>query len=392
MHLYGCKRIMFLHNFFKRSFKAFILGQVLLSFTAFPAQSTQCSLGKAYKVAVFQAGSYSDFQKVFRQTTLALQRNGFINGELIDRNFLLDKNNSFQKMAQKTHGGCIEFVEDGFYDGYWDHDKAKDLADTLKNRIKSSNDISMVWALGTVAGQMLTDSSLNVPVLVMTPTDPESSGIIGPGEFSNKKNIHVQKEMNRYESELRLFYNTFKFKNLGVIIDDNPINQPGQAVPIIRKLSQELKFNLIECKGPVIGDNHAKTQSAFSTCALNLAANDAVDAVYVPMGNGASPDNFYYQIKPLIDRKLPIFSQTGENEVQMGALMALSNADLQASGEFEARVIERIVKGEKPEMISQYYYAPLNLCLNLETARLIDFKPSFDLLIGVDLVFDRIKK
>ena len=198
--------------------------------------------------------------------------------------------------------------------------------------------------------------------------------------------------MNRYESELRLFYNTFKFKNLGVIIDDNPINQPGQAVPIIRKLSQELKFNLIECKGPVIGDNHAKTQSAFSTCALNLAANDAVDAVYIPMGNGASPDNFYYQIKPLIDRKLPIFSQTGENEVQMGALMALSNADLQASGEFEARVIERIVKGEKPEMISQYYYAPLNLCLNLETARLIDFKPSFDLLIGVDLVFDRIKK
>ncbi|WP_295483745.1 hypothetical protein, partial [uncultured Succinatimonas sp.] len=238
---------MFLHNFFKRSFKAFILGQVLLSFAAFSAQSTQCSLGNAYKVAVFQAGSYSDFQKVFRQTTLALQRNGFINGELIDRNFLLDKNNSFQKMAQKTHGGCIEFVEDGFYDGYWDHDKAKELADTLKNRIKSSNDISMVWALGTVAGQMLTDSSLNVPVLVMTPTDPESSGIIGPGEFSNKKNIHVQKEMNRYESELRLFYNTFKFKNLGVIIDDNPINQPGQAVPIIRKLSQELKFNLIEC-------------------------------------------------------------------------------------------------------------------------------------------------
>ena len=125
---------MFLHNFFKRSFKAFILGQVLLSFAAFSAQSTQCSLGKAYKVAVFQAGSYTDFQKVFRQTTLALQRNGFINGELIDRNFLLDKNNSFQEMAQKTQGGCIEFVEDGFYDGYPGIRRRPDRSDQGRRR------------------------------------------------------------------------------------------------------------------------------------------------------------------------------------------------------------------------------------------------------------------
>ena len=345
---------------------------LMLSLTLIPSafasdtSNSTCPLGKAFKVAVFQAGSYGDFQKVFRQTTIALQKKDLIKGPLLDPTFTHDKEGVYERFSKDSQGGCIEFVSDGFYNGLWNSEYTQDLANELKERV------------------------LGIPVLVMTPTDPERSGIVGPGEFSDKENVHAQKEVNRYDSELRLFYNIFKFEDLGVIIDSNPDNHAGQAVPVIRNLAHEKRFYLIECQGDIIGDDPKLTQSEFSKCAKYLSSQ--VDAVYIPMGNGASPTNFYEQIKPLLDHKIPVFSQSGESEVEMGALMALSNSDLQASGEFEANVIEQLVQGKKAHEISEYYYAPLNLCLNLESARLIGYKPDFELLVGVDKVYQTIKR
>ncbi len=373
---------------------------LIISFLLFTANPLQADTGStaarcpyhSYKVAVFQAGSYTDYQKVFIQTVIALQNKGLLSGAPFTSTFIHDQDNNFQRLAKDTAGGCIEFLSDGLYNGSWDSDLISVLADDLKTRVIEHGDVDMIWALGTVAGRLFADGSLDIPVLVMTPTDPESSGIIGPGNFSGRPNVHVQKEVNRYNSELRLFYNIFKFGNLGIIIDSDDDNLPGQAVPVIRELASELNFKVTECRGEVIGSDVKRTQAEFSRCVRQLADNTDVEAVYIPMGNGASSSDFYSQIKPLIERKIPTFSQSGEAEVMMGALMALSNADLQASGEFEADVIEAVVKGRKPEELSQYYYAPLMLCLNLETARALDFKPDFSLLRVVDLVYEGTQK
>lgn len=356
-----------------------------------PSLPDQCQ-GRTLKVATFQAGSYVDFQKVFRQTARALQQAGLIKaeGSPLNADYKVDAEGAYAALVKSSRGGCVEFVENGFYDGKWVASDIDRKERDLKARIRDTDDISMVWALGTIAGQRFADSSLGIPVLVMTTTDAENSGIIGRGEFSDRPNIHVQKEVDRYASELRMFYNVFRFFNLGVILDDDPENLAGQAWPAIERLSEEQGFDVTACRGPVIDEDLSKAQTAFTQCVRELAANEDVDAVYLPVGNGASPDGFYAQIKPLIDRKIPTFSQSGENEVRMGALMALSTSDFVDSGNFEAYVIAEILKGKKPEEISQYYYAPLSLCLNLETARRIGWKPDFEMLIAVDSVFQDI--
>lgn len=358
---------------------------------SFAKESAHCALGKTLKVATVQAGSYSDFQKVFLQTALALSKDGLIRSDLspLTPDFNFDVGDNYLKFAKSTKGGCFEFLEDGFYDGKWDLKLIKQNTEALKKRIKEKGDVDLVWALGTVAGQDFADPSLNIPVMVMTCTDPENSGIIGPGEFSDKKNIHVQKEVDRYKSELQMFYDIFKFKNLGVIFDDNEENLLGQAYPIVKDLSRQLGFNLKICQGPVIDDNHEKAQLAFSKCAQELAK--VSDAVYIPMGNGASESDLFTQIKPLLDNEIPTFSQTGSKEVEMGVLLSLSN-NLEQSGIFEAEVAKKIYQGIAPEKISQYYYAPLSLSLNLQTALLIEWKPSFEVLIAVDQVFQNIKR
>ncbi len=352
----------------------------------------KCPGDEPVKVAVFQAGSYRDFQKVFFQTVLALTEDGLIKNisTPLSPDFIFDINDNYKNLAERTSGGCLEFLEDGLYDGKWEDELIKENEVKLKARIKEKKDVDMIWALGTLAGKILADPSLGVPVLVMTSTDPESAGIIGPGEFSNKKNIHVQKEVGRYHSELKLFYDIFKFKNLGVIIDDDDANLAGQAYPIILQTAKELNFKLNVCRGPVIGVDDSIAQLAFSKCVATLAEKS--DAVYIPMGNGASPTDMYFQIKPLIDNGIPTFSQTGVNEVEMGVLLSLSDSDLESSGRFEADVIKKILHGQKPEEISQYYYAPLSLSLNLQTAILIEWNPTFEVLIAVDKVFQTIKR
>ena len=348
-----------------------------------------CPIGKKQRVAVFQAGSYVDFQKVFRQTALSLQRDGYINAKApLNMNFEHDALGAYGALRKASVGGCIEFVADGLYDGKWNPALIDEKEQELRARIKTQGDIDMIWALGTVAGQRFADSSLKTNVLVMTATDPESAGIVGPGEFSTKPFVHAQKERDRYSSELRMFYQIFHFKRLGIIIDDEKDNQPGQAVPVIRDVARDLGFALNACEKDVITTDEEVAHAAFAQCCLELSQNS--DAVYIPYGMGADLKHLYAQLKPLIDAKIPTFSQSGAIEVENGVLLSLADIELIESGLFEAKVVKEIVGGKKPEEISQYYFAPLNLALNLHTAKLIEWKPDFAVLIAVDRVYQNI--
>ena len=114
----------------------------MLSLTLIPSafasdtSNSTCPLGKAFKVAVFQAGSYGDFQKVFRQTTIALQKKDLIKGPLLDPTFTHDKEGVYERFSKDSQGGCIEFVSDGFYNGLWNSEYTQDLANRLWWRIK----------------------------------------------------------------------------------------------------------------------------------------------------------------------------------------------------------------------------------------------------------------
>ena len=349
----------------------------------------ECSFGHRQRVAVYQAGAYADFQKVFRQTALALQRDGYINAKVpLSIIYTHDTAGAYAALSEASQGGCIEFVKDGLYDGNWEPALIDAKEQALRERIRKVGDIDMVWALGSIAGQRFADSSLHTNVLVMTATDPESAGIIGPGEYSDKPFIHAQKERDRYSSELRMFYQIFHFKRLGIIIDDEESNHAGQAVPVIRDVARDLGFALNTCQKDVISADAKVAHEAFAQCCLELAENS--DAVYLPYGMGADLNNLYSQLKPLIDAKIPTFSQTGALEVENGVLLSLADIELIESGRFEANVVEEIVHGKKPEEISQYYFAPLNLALNLHTAKLIEWKPDFDVLIAVDRVYQSI--
>lgn len=370
-------------------FKILILSLTILSLTAYA--NNKCPANKTVKVAVVQAGDFPDFIKVFRQMSINLIADGLINIETkIDNNFVFSKENSWKAMSIASKGGCIEFLEDGLYDGKWDNERNIKIKKDLSQRIKEQKDVDMIWAFGTRAGLAFADSSLNIPVLVITATSPDASGIVEFGEFSSKTNIHAQKEINRHSSEIIMFYDIFKFKTLGVLIDLHEEYQLSQSYNVIKDLKDKLGFELEVCIGDLFNEDTLIAQSEFNRCIKELSTKS--DAVYITVGSGANYDKYYEQIKPLIDNQIPTFAQAGSHEVEKGALLSLSEDDMVSSGIFEANVVKEILNGKKPHEISQYYYAPLSLAINMQTARLIGWNPPFEILIAVDKVFLNIQK
>lgn len=350
--------------------------------------TNKCQQGdKSLKVAVVQAGFFGDYGKVFRNMCLTLANDEYFN-PISEIPTEFSAGNNYKNIAKISKNGCIELLEDGLYDGKWDETLILKTTEDLKERIRTKKDVDLVWAFGTVAGKNFADSSLNVPVMVITPTDAESAGIIGLGEFSDKKNIHVQKEKNRYKSELLIFHDLFKFKNLGIVLDSEPKQQLSQASNVIKEVAKLKNFNIISCTGPVFAEASENKLDTLKRCTVEL--KDKIDAFYLPVGCSTT-DEFYSCIKPLLDKGIPTFSQLGDSQVARGMLLSLSDSDMTEAGAFEARVVEQIYNGKAPHEISQYYYAPLNLALNLQTAKMISWKPNFEMLIAVDKIFQTIK-
>lgn len=353
---------------------------------ALVALQHKCPGGKIWRTAVFQGGSLPDFQRIFRQMYFALGAKGLISTlSSLNPEFNFDEDGNYARLAAQSQQGCLQFVPDALYDAGWNEETEQKNAASLKERLQTRQDLDMVWALGSRAGLDVANEPAPVPVLVIDASTPAAAGIIGYGEFSNRKNVHVQKEVQRYNAELNLFHSIFGFRKLGVIIDQNPRNLAGQSWPIVEQTAQDLGFEIVPCIGYVIGDDAKRASEEFARCCLELA--DKAEAVYIPVCSDSATTSLADKLHPLIANNIPVFSQAGETDVARGALMAMSSSDMREAGQFEADVVEKIMHGTPPEKISQFFYSPLSLVLNLQTARLMGWKPPFEMLIAVDKVY-----
>lgn len=295
----------------------------------------------------------------------------------------------FDALATATKGGCIEFVPGTFSNYNWDRKGV--LSDKLRiKRMIDNGEIDMIWTFGTISGLYFADSGLGVPVLVIDSTSPEGAGIIGPGDYSNKPNVHVQKDLTRYSAEVVLFHNLLKFKRMGILVDSNEDNQSGQDIFEIRALAKTMGFELVPCYGDIMGRVPAQADVDFKRC-LAMLSEENIDALFLTLVYRPEEPLFPY-IKPFIDRGIPVYSQYGEQDVRGGALLSLSESDLTHAAIFQANVVRQIIiEGKKPEEISQHFHDPLSISFNMQTARLIEWQPSFEALLAIDNVYSHIE-
>jgi len=341
-----------------------------------------------WRVAYLEGGAYYDYQLIFKQILRSLMKRGWIENQKIPDEYFKEHRKFWVWVTQNLKTEFLEFLPDGFYSSDFDQEKRIRVKQHLKDRITTENDIDFIFAMGTWAGQDMADAAMHVPTEVASTSDPIGSGIVKSVDDSGFDHLHAKIEPDRYKKQLKIFYDLVGFKRLGFIMEDSPEGRTYSAYSQIAELSQEAGFKMVICNARFSGVSQADAESNAVTCYKDLS--DEVDAVYVTVHRGVVDGNMAKIVKTLTDNGVPSFSQRGENEVEKGALMSISQANFSYAADFHARAISRIFHGETPGSIPMVWNAPAKITINLETADRIGWFPPYAILKAADRLYDNI--
>ncbi len=352
-----------------------------------PAQAAPGDPERPVRVAYIEGGPYIDYQLILISLAHGLAELGVLeNGNVPVPEDTESTAGVWQWLCDNAGGDLIEFVPDAYYTADWDDDLFAQKHAELLDRLNSTTDIDLVLAFGTLAGQAMASDEHQTPVAVLSVTDAVTAGIIPSPDDSGRDHIFAMIEPNRYYREVVLFHDIFQFSRLGIAYEDTAQGRASAALSQIEQAAQDLDFELTTCTNTFNFVTPEPATENLIACHEQLA-EAGVDAVYITVNMGMQEQDMPELLRPLLDKRLPTFSQNGVTEVRHGVLLSISQVNFSGQGLFAARAIQNIISGESPRAQNQKYEEPLSLAVNLHTAMLIGWNPSLAVLAAVDEIF-----
>lgn len=343
--------------------------------------------GSRWRLGYVESGDYADYPLTLGEIADGLQSLGWLRYQ-DPRPEALSGQALWQWLAENTESPHLQFVADAYWKpGNFDASKRESMRAAIAARIQEENDIDMMIAMGTWAGQDMRTLGPPLATVVGSTSDPIGAGISDSVHDSGRDYLHARIEPDRYPRQLRLFREIVPFKTLGIVYEDSPEGRTYGAVAAVEQVSRELDFEVVHC--------HARSNSVSMETAVANAlrcyeklAEQHVDAVYVTTHRGVNSDSIGAIARVLGQAKIASFSMAGSKQVEQGILLSLAQADVSYVGLFHAETIARILNGAKPREISQIWIDPPKIALNLATARTIGFDPPVDILLAADEVYE----
>lgn len=225
---------------------------------------------------------------------------------------------------------------------------------TISQQLAESSDV--VLAIATPSAQSLANTTQTTPVIFSAVTDPVSAKLVESREHpggnvtgtSDQSSDAISTQINLIKKVLP------KAKTIGILYtqsEPNSVVQKNEA----KRLLEEKGFTVVE--KTILDSNNVKA------AADSLMAE--VDMVFVPTDNIIS--STMETVKQVsIKHKVPVFGGSTE----MVALGGLYNygTNYEELGRQTARMLVRILKGEKPENIAVELPEKLELHTNQEMA------------------------
>lgn len=355
----------------------------------FPVTPTLKPDGGRWRLGYLQGGDYADYPIILSAIIEGLATLGWLPEPTLPDPHTHTAEEVWRYLVE--HGGSdyVEFVDDGFYSpGNFDAAQRPATRAALVERLNAARDIDLMIAMGTWAGQDLAQSTVNVPTIVASTSDPIASGIIDNAEDSGHDHIHAKVEPQRYERQVQLFHDIVPYRSLGIVYEDSPEGRTFGGVAAVESMARELGFAVQSCDAPFNDVTAEQAAQGAIACYQRLAPS--VDAIYVTVHRGVTAASLTPIVQALLDAQVPSFSMLGSEEVRRGVLMSMAQADYKPVGLFHAEVIARIFHGASPRELSQIWLSPAEIAINLKTAELIGFDPPIDILLASDEVYDSI--
>lgn len=345
--------------------------------------------GERWRIGYLEGGQYVDYEIITKAAVRGLMELGWIEPVELPQDQGAQAGDFWRWFAQNLDSDYIEFVPDAYYTaGDFDGDQRAATRTEILDRLQGDDDIDLVIAMGTWAGQDLRVEGLDVPVIVGSTSDPVGAGIIDSSEDSGMDHLHARVEVDRYQIQLRLFHDIVDFDRLGVVYSDTREGRTYGGVDAVEQVASERGFEVVACDAPYSRLSQAEAEASAKACYDRIA--DQVDAIYVTVHRGVTSQSLPTIMDSINRALVPTFSMLGSGEVQRGVLMSIAQADFSHVGMFHAETIARIFNGATPRELPQEWSAPPKIALNLAAAERIGFDPPVDLLLASDEIYETI--
>jgi ABC-type uncharacterized transport system substrate-binding protein len=339
--------------------------------------------GAKWRLAYFRGGEYANYPPSLKATIRGLETLGWL--ELAaDIPDTLTGKALWEFLAKNTKSAYIELVADAFWEpGDFDAAQRPVARAAIHQRLTEKNDIDLIIAMGTWAGQDMVELGVPVPTVVLSASNPLRSGIIKSPQDSGYDNLNARIYPDYYRNQVRLFHDIIPFTRLGMVYEDTPEGRTYAGLDDVREFAGQRGFEVLTCEAPfaVIDGIEKKLMACYEKLAREA------DAIYVTEHRAG--EEVIAKIAEILRRaKIPSFSMNGAKEVKAGILMSMAQADFSFIGLFHAETIARVFNGAKPRQLTQIWADPEKIVLNFKTTRIIGFNPPVDILLAADEVYE----
>lgn len=348
--------------------------------------------GKKWRVAYIEGIPYANFTGTFFYLLKGLESRGWVKGVSkvpftwgqLDTKVMWD-----YIVSTKDFSDFIEFVPDGYYSLKSIPGKEQDV---LK-RFTDNKEADLLIVMGTVAGKLMANDQTRAKTMVFSTSNALKSGIVKGVDSSGRTAIWAHMDPNRYKVQLQVFWDIFRFKKLGVVYEDSPNGKTFAAIDDIDFVAKEKHFDVV--KKVVVGAKDYIDQDRYFKDLLQAHKELAgeVDALYytVSPAPGLRQEHLFPVLKPLYDKKIPVFSLFGDDEVAKGVLLSIARADFSGMGQFGAEQLVKLLKGTAADALPQVYTDTPTIALNFEVSKQLGYKPPFEILLVSDKIFQTVE-
>ncbi len=356
-----------------------VLAVCLLFSEVFAAGSKDYSVSppekpaKKWRIGYLEGGPYKTYQDHLIEIPKALAELGWIEKFTAPpRKNDKDTEELWKWLSANTKSRHIEFVANAYYSDKWDKDIRRKTKKKLLKRLNDINDIDLMIAMGTWAGQDLANNDHSVPTFVCSTSDPVRAKIVKSPEDSGYDHVHACVDMTQYARQVRAFHDVIDFKKLGVVYLDTVDGRSYAAIEDVEKVAGEKKFEIVRCCNKST-DQAEVEESTLIECMHKLAPK--IDAFYITIQTGVNPRTLPKIIDAMNAYNVPIFSQAGEHEVRKGAMLCVGSREAKGDAMFYAQAVARVINGAKPRDLNQIHEIPIKFAFNAAAAMKIGLKP-----------------
>ena len=345
--------------------------------------------GKKWRIGYFEGGPYANYQAIFKAMIQDLMDSGWIQPAPIPKcTNKIESRTLWKFLSGKIQSRFLEFPSDAYYTAEWEDESRIKLKHDIIKRLKNKNDIDLMLGFGTWAGQDLANNQHNTPTMILSASNAVSSGIIKSAEDSGYDHVHAWIDPEKSVRQLRLFHEITGFEKLGLAYENRPSGRSYAAVDDVIKLSRQLGFKVIECHLPA---ESGISNEAFELTKCYQTLAPQIDSIFITDYSGLSKKSVPDLLVPLFKHKILMFAQTRYDLVKNGILMGTGRSDFKADAGFYTKTFSKILNGTKPRDLPQKFESPLDLVINLESAKKIEFRIPLDILTGASEIYETIE-